>query len=116
VLLLLSARYNNYGFTTSDVTEARYKAFMRMSGDKGKDLLAGLKKINCDSLPPCAKTLHNHIKRAQYVARMWRRANETNPTDDACPTDYGWKLSQNRFEPCRLVPRKFCSRVPHASR
>ena len=54
-----------YGFKTSDIIEARYKAFMHMSGGKGKDLLASLKKINCASLPPCAKTLLNHIKRAQ---------------------------------------------------
>lgn len=88
-----------YGFKTSNIIEARYKAFMRMSGGKGKDLLAALKKINCASLPPCAKTLLNHIKRAQYVARMWRRADETNPTGDVSPTDYGWRLSQNCFEP-----------------
>ena len=88
-----------YGFKTSDIIEARYKAFMRMSGGKGKDLLASLKKINCASLPPCAKTLLNHIKRAQYVARMWKRADETNPTADASPTDYGWNINQNCYEP-----------------
>ena len=88
-----------YGFETSDIIEARYKAFMCISGGKGKDLLASLKKINCGSLPPCAKTLLNHMKRAQYVARMWKRADETNPTGDANPTDYGWKLNQNCFEP-----------------
>ncbi len=65
-----------------------------MSSGKGNDLLARLKKINCASLPPCSKTLLNHIKRAQYVARMWRRADETNPTGEASPTDYGWKLNQ----------------------
>ena len=33
-----------YGFKTSDIIEARYKAFMSMSGGKGKDLLASLNK------------------------------------------------------------------------
>jgi len=88
-----------YGFKTPNITEARYKAFMRMRGGKGKELLARLKKINCASLPPCTKTLLNHIKRAQYVARMWKRADETNPTGEASPTDYAWKLNQNCFEP-----------------
>ena len=71
---------------------------MRMSDGKGRDLLASLEKIkiNCASLPPCA-TLPNHIK--SYVARMWKRVDETSPTDDASPTDYGWKLNQNCFEP-----------------
>ncbi len=51
---------------------------MRMSGGKEKDLLARLKKINCHR----AKTLLNHIKRVQSVARMWKRADETDPTGE----------------------------------
>ena len=30
---------------------------------------------------------------------MWKRADETNPTGDASPTDYGWNLNQSCFEP-----------------
>ena len=73
---------------------------MRMMSDgKGRDLLASLKMINCAS-HHAPKTLLNHIKRAKYIARMWKRADETNPTGDASPTDYGWKLlNQNCFEP-----------------
>ena len=77
-----------YGFKTPNITEARYNIFMCTSGGKGKELLARIKKINCASLPPCTKTLLNHIKRAQYVARTWK-ADETNPTGEASPTDYG---------------------------
>ena len=84
-----------------------------MSDGKGKDFLASLKKINCDSLPSWAKTFFNHIKRAQYVARMWKSTDETNPTGDASPTDYGWKLNQNCFEPDWFqrssVPESFTS-------
>ena len=58
-----------------------------MSSGKEKDLLANLKKINCASPPPCEKTLLNHIKRAQYVAQMWKWADETNPTRNTIPTD-----------------------------
>ena len=53
----------------------------------------------CASLPPCAKTFLNYIKRAQYLARIWKRADETSSAGDASPTDYRWKLSQNCFEP-----------------
>ena len=48
-----------YGFTTSDINEARYKAFIRMSGGDEKYPLATIKKSNCASLPPCNKTLGN---------------------------------------------------------
>ena len=41
-----------YGFTTSDINEARYKAFIRMSGGDEKYPLATIKKRNCASLPP----------------------------------------------------------------
>ena len=57
-----------YGFTTSYINEARYKAFIRMSRCDEKDPLATIKKINCTSLPPCNKTLGNHVKRAQVVS------------------------------------------------
>ena len=57
-----------YGFTTSDINEARYKAFIRMSGGDEKYPLATIKKINCASLPPCNKTLGNHVKRTQVVS------------------------------------------------
>ena len=87
MLLLLSA--NSMGSKKTNITEARYKTFMRMSSGKGKELLARIKKKNCASLLPCTKTLLNHIKRAQYVARMWKRADETNPTGEVSPTDYG---------------------------
>ena len=30
---------------------------------------------------------------------MWKRADETSHIGDASPTDYGWKLNKNCFEP-----------------
>ena len=93
-----------YGFKTANITEARYKAFMRMSGGKRKELLARLKK--CFS----ATVYQDTSKRSQYIARMWKRADEKNPTGEASPADYGRKLNQNF-----LVPRKFCPGVPHCT-
>lgn len=37
----------------------------------------------------------NHIKRAQYVARIWMRTDRTDATGEASSTDYGWKLTWN---------------------
>ena len=88
-----------YGFTTSDINKARCKAFMRMSGGDEKDPLATIKKTNCASLPPCNKILGNHVKMAQFVSMMWKRDDQTDPTGEASPTDYGWKENNNRLEP-----------------
>ena len=73
--------------------------FCQLYGFRMVRLLARIKKINSSSLPPCTKTLSNHIKRAHYVARMWRRVVHINPTAEASPTDCGWKLTQNCFQP-----------------
>ena len=88
-----------YGFGTSDINEARYKSFMRTS--KGGDAapLAGLKKINCASLPPCSKTLDQHIKRAQFVAKMWKMADKAEPLYGENATDSGWKEIDNSYHP-----------------
>ena len=86
-----------YCFTTSDI--ARYKAFMRMGGGDEKGPLATIKKINCASLPSSNKTFGNHAKRAQFVSMMCKRADQTDPTGEASPTDYGWKENNNRLEP-----------------
>ena len=89
-----------YGFDTSDINEARYKAFMRLSGGgKQTQPLARIKKISCASLPPCSQTLVNRIKRANFVAKIWKRADQVDPTGGECPFDYGWINSINGFQP-----------------
>ena len=95
-----------YGFTTSDMNEARCKAFIRMSGGDEKYPLATIKKSNCASLPPCNKALGNHVKRAKVVSMtLWKRANQTDPIGEARPTEYGWKENNNRLEPDRFLGR-----------
>ena len=79
-----------YGFNTSDINEARYKTFMRMCGGKQTDSLTMMKKINCASLPSCSETLIHHIKRTNFVAKMWKQADEVNPTGGEHPINYGW--------------------------
>lgn len=88
-----------YGFNTSDINEARYKAFMHMCGGKEANPLARMKKINCASLPPCYETLSHHIKRANFVAKMWKKADEVNPTGGESPVNYGWMKTENGLQP-----------------
>ena len=89
-----------YGFTTPDINEARYKAFIRMSGGDEKYPLATIKKRNCASLPLCNKTLGNHVKRAQVVSM--------NLEESQSDGSNGWKENNNRLEtdrfPGRSVP------------
>ena len=67
----------------------RYKAFKRMSGDNEKEPVARIKKII--SLPLYTNMLANLVKRAHCVARIWKRADQTDLTGEASPSDYEWK-------------------------
>ena len=90
MISVTSYLYALYGFNTSEINEARHKAFMRMCGGKQTDSLAKMKKINCASLPPCSETLAHHIMRTNFVAKMLKQADEVNPTGGESPINYGW--------------------------
>ena len=90
-----------YGFDTEDVDYARYLAFIRMvHGAKAKPLsLSKIKRINCASLPPYSKTLLNHIRRSNYVAKLWKRADEIDPTVAESAVKYGWIETESGLQP-----------------
>ena len=90
-----------YSFDTEDVDYARYLAFIRMvHGAKAKPLsLSKIKRINCASLPPCSKTLLNHIRRSNYVAKLWKRADEIDPTEAESAVKYGWIETESGLQP-----------------
>ena len=94
-----------YGHNIDDIDEARFKTFLRISGGKTDEPLANLKKMNCAILPPCSKTLLKHIERSNFVARMWRRADDVNPTEGQHPLHFGCVTSDSGFQPVVLWER-----------
>ena len=85
-----------YGFKElHDINEARYKSFIKMTRRNGKDV--SVKKINCASLPPCQRTLREHVTRANYIATMWRLAHTANPTKDIHPLNHGWAENKGHY-------------------
>ena len=83
-----------YGFNTTDINEVRYKVFMHIGGSKQTEPLARIKKINHPSLPPSFKAFANHINRSNFVAKMWKRADQVDLTSGESPINYmaGWTL------------------------
>ena len=76
-----------YGFKgISDINEARYQSFMKLT--KATNGNINLKKINCASLPPCEKTLKQHVLHSNYVSIMLSRANTPEPTRDIHPQNF----------------------------
>ena len=55
--------------------------------------------MDCAALPPCSITLANHIKTANFVAKIYKNADNCDPTAGEKPTDYGWINTEDGFQP-----------------
>ncbi|CAM1296565.1 Uncharacterised protein r2_g591 [Pycnogonum litorale] len=52
-----------------DVNEARYVKLHQMTGNMNQENpMNNVKKVDCTLLPPCAKTVHNRLRRAHFVS------------------------------------------------
>ena len=68
--------------------------FEAKSKPKGtKRPLDGIKSIDPSTFPPCKKVLEQQIKRAWYIAKLYKTATHQYPCEEYTPIDYGWKLS-----------------------
>jgi hypothetical protein len=79
------------------INEVRHSSFLKMTG--GKKLSDQVKKINCASLPPCEKSLKQHLRRVNYVSILWRHAHLSNPCGNIHPLNYGWKETDAGYVP-----------------
>ena len=79
-----------------DIDEARYYSFMKTIG--GNKVLSKVKKVNCYSLPPCKRSLHKHIERANFVTMTWHNAYQALPNVNS-PLDFGWKEDNGTYQP-----------------
>jgi len=61
--------------------------------------LKNIRKVDCALLPPCSKTLSNKLRRAQYISRVWGRADSINPNRALDPEEYGWKKTTTKYVP-----------------
>ena len=51
------------------------------------------------ALPPCSQTFAQHIKRANFVAKIGKNANQIGPTSEEKPTDYDWVNTEDCLQP-----------------
>ena len=80
------------------VDDVRYAMFLQnYAPKKHDDPLEKIKGINPSSMPPCQAVLTNKIKRANYVAAMWKGATLPNP----CvlqPEANGWVKADEAYQ------------------
>ena len=68
---------------TKSVNQLRYEMFIAKRGEAESQML-----------PPCADSLQNHAKRANYQACIWKHALENSPFTPS-PNGHGWIIDEN---------------------
>ena len=81
----------------TSVDQARHKIFQQTYAPKNvADPLDRIKGVNPSAMPPCSKVLLQQLKRANYVASMWKQASQPNPCTDS-PVGHGWTLDGSTY-------------------
>lgn len=55
-----------------------------------------MKGVNPSGMPPCHSSLVNKVRRANYIAYLWKNASNRNPSD-LNPEEHGWLLKDNQY-------------------
>ena len=85
-----------YGGKGDDVNKLRAEIFWRTWNKKGQ-------VIDLSVLPPCRSSLHLHIQRSNYIARIWRQANK-DMMDLQPPQSHGWNEDFSLKWPNVIIP------------
>lgn len=78
----------------------RYKRFETVYKPKmrGKNPLEKLKGIDVSGLPPCEAEVICHLKRVEFVAKMWADADQSELVQHPSADD-GWTLDEGIYNP-----------------
>ena len=93
---------------------ARFESFLQHYAPKKKsEPLDRIQGINPSSMPPCQAVLENKIKRADYVATLWKQANQAKPASEMAPEQCGWEKTPDGFKVkwfnCEQLPREMAA-------
>ena len=87
-----------YGYSKyKRVDDARMAHFDKKCKPKktGKPF-ASIKSVDPSTFMPCQRVLHEQIKRAWYIAHLYKTASEQYPAASVTPIDFGWKLTEDK--------------------
>lgn len=81
------------------VDTARYALFQHTYAPKKQgDPLDRIKGVHASSMPPCRPVLVNKIKRANYVASLWKHAVQADPGNaSGQPNEHGWHVVDGNY-------------------
>jgi len=83
----------------TDMNDTRFAIFKKSYAPRYEDNpIEKIKSTDPCCLPPCKDVLQQKIKRANYVAHLWKNARNSNPIQFQAH-DHGWKLvDTNKLE------------------
>ena len=57
------------------------------------------RNVDMASLPPCRRTLEQHVRRANYQVAVWKAAGEAKPAIPSPDQDHGWIMAEEGLQP-----------------
>ena len=63
------------------------------------DIITPSKNVDMATLPPCRRSLVQHIKRVNYQVAIWKRAHVPEPDLPGATMGHGWTLVDGILEP-----------------
>ena len=61
--------------------------------------LSNIKNVDMSSLPPCKRSLVQHVRRVNYQVGVWRRAHLPKPNIPSPIPDHGWEMKDDQIQP-----------------
>lgn len=78
------------------VDELRY---LKLNELGSEEQLNTSRNIDISTVPPCRKSLEQHIRRVNYQVAIWKHSHVTNPDIPAAYDGHGWTLIEGKLEP-----------------
>ena len=81
-----------YGSKLGDINSLRYEKFIERFSVKPGEVLTSYNGVDMSHLPPCRESLKMHVRRANYQALIWKKADQATPSIPL-PDGHGWNTN-----------------------
>jgi len=88
-----------YGSKLGDMNSLRYEKYIERFSAKPGEVLTSYNSVDMSLLPPCRESLKMHVRRANYQALTWKKADQATPSIPGTKNGHGWNTNiESRFE------------------
>ncbi|KAL2089326.1 hypothetical protein ACEWY4_014014 [Coilia grayii] len=82
--------------TAGKVDALRLNRINKLCTKQGKSIPVN---VDMSSLPPCQKSLTQHIRRVNFQVAVWKRASIAHPMIPSAVQGHGWLMTDNGLQP-----------------